>query len=129
VLYGLAADVIVLLHAGFVAFVVAGAALVLRWPRVAWFHVPAAIWGAVVELAGWVCPLTPLEVALRRQAGHRGYDGDFVEQYILPMLYPDWLTRPTQLVLGLLVIVVNVALYAVVARRRRTVTPHGRTCG
>lgn len=114
------ADAVVGLHVAFVAFVVGGGLLVLRWPRLAWLHVPAAAWGAVVELAGWVCPLTPIELALRARGGTEGYRGNFVEQYILPVLYPDSLTRPTQVVLGGLVIAVNVAVYGwMLARRSR----------
>jgi hypothetical protein len=119
---GLLADLVVLVHAAFVVFVVAGGLLVLRWPRVAWAHVPAAAWGALIEFAGWICPLTPLELSLRVRAGEQGYRGDFVEHHVLPILYPDWLTRPTQFALGMVVLIINVAVYAAVfwrARRRR----------
>ena len=91
------ADLLVLVHFGFVLFVVAGGALVLRWPRLALVHVPAAIWGAWIELSGGVCPLTPWEKALRRQAGEAVYTGDFVGHYVLPVLYPSGLTRGLQL--------------------------------
>ena len=117
--WALLADAVVVLHVGFVIFAVLGGLLVLRWPRVAWAHVPAAIWAALVELAGWMCPLTPLEQWLRLRAGSTAYTGDFVEHYVLPVLYPDWLTRPTQLALGALVVVLNVAAYAAVFRLRR----------
>ena len=106
------ADFVVVLHFLFVLFVVLGGLLVLRWPRVAWLHIPAAIWGAAIELAGGICPLTPLENSLRRQAGGTGYSGGFVEHYILPVLYPSDLTRSIQIVLGLLVIALNLAIYA-----------------
>jgi hypothetical protein len=124
-----AADALVLLHAAFVLFVVAGGALVWRWPRVAWLHVPAALWGAAVELFGWICPLTPMENDLRVRAGAQGYRGGFVEHYLLPVLYPEGLTRTTQLVLGGVVIVLNVLVYAAAIRRRRRVPggpPEGR---
>ncbi|MBA3759204.1 MAG: DUF2784 domain-containing protein [Gemmatimonadales bacterium] len=106
------ADFVVVLHFLFVLFVVLGGLLVLRWPRVAWLHLPAAIWGAAIELAGGICPLTPLENSLRRQAGGTGYSGGFIEYYILPVLYPSDLTRSVQIVLGLLVIALNLAIYA-----------------
>lgn len=96
---------------------VAGGLLVLRWPRVAYLHIPAAIWGVAIELAGGICPLTPLENSLRQQAGGTGYSGGFIEHYILPILYPASLTRNIQLVLGALVLVVNVAIYVFVFRR------------
>lgn len=111
------ADLLVLLHLAFVAFVVAGGLLVLRWPHLAWVHVPCAAWGAVVSFAGWVCPLTPLENHFRQQAGEAGYSGDFVARYLLPVLYPEGLTREAQVVLGALVVVVNTAVYAAAWRR------------
>ena len=121
------ADLVVGVHALFVAFVVVGGLLVLRWPWVAALHVPAAVWGALIEFQGWICPLTPLENALRAAAGQAGYRGGFIEHYLLPVLYPAGLTRSVQLVLGALVIVVNVVVYAVVvwrlARRRRSLSP------
>lgn len=113
------ADAVLVLHFGFVAFVVAGGLLVARWPKLAWLHLPAAVWGAIVEFAGWICPLTPLENRLRARAGLAGYSGDFVEHYLLPLIYPARLTTRTQLLLGLLVVIVNVLLYAVVVARVR----------
>ena len=111
------ADSVVLLHVCFVVFVVAGGLLALRWRRMAWVHVPCAVWGAWIEFAGWICPLTPLEIWLRRRAGEAGYESGFIEHYILPVLYPSELTRSTQLVLGIVVVVLNVVLYAWVWRR------------
>ena len=111
------ADSVVLLHLCFVVFVVAGGLLALRWRRMAWVHVPCAVWGAWIEFAGWICPLTPLEIWLRRRAGEAGYERGFIEHYILPVLYPSELTRSTQLVLGIVVVVLNVVLYAWVWRR------------
>ena len=111
------ADAVVLLHMCFVVFVVAGGLLVLRWRRMAWVHVPCAVWGAWIEFAGWICPLTPLEIWLRRRAGETGYETGFIEHYLLPVLYPSELTRSTQLVLGTVVVVLNVVLYAWVWRR------------
>lgn len=117
--YRLLADTVIVIHAAFVAFVVLGGLVVLRWPRMAWAHVPAAIWGALIEFLGWICPLTPLENALRERAGQSGYSGGFIEHYVLHTLYPDGLTRHVQFTLGALVIVINVAAYAVVVARRR----------
>jgi len=106
------ADLLVLAHLLFVAFVMAGGILLIRWPRLIWLHLPAAIWGAYIELAGGICPLTPLENQLRMQAGQDGYSGGFVDHYLLPILYPANLTLPIQQVLGGLVILVNLAIYA-----------------
>ncbi len=110
-LYRLLANMVVILHVGFVVFVVLGGFLVWRWQRVAWVHVPAALWGAAIEFVGWVCPLTPLENYFRRLAGQAGYAGGFVEHYVIPMLYPtDW-TPSLRIVLGSLVVLVNVLAY------------------
>jgi hypothetical protein len=118
--YRLLADLTLVLHAVFVAFVMLGALLVLRWPRLAWIHLPAVLWGAGIEFLGGICPLTPLENHLRRLAGGHGYAGGFVEHYVVPILYPDALTRRVQVVLGALVVVVNVAIYAWALWRLRT---------
>ncbi|MDH3283808.1 MAG: DUF2784 domain-containing protein [Acidobacteriota bacterium] len=118
-IYRLLADLVVLVHLGFVALVLLGGILVLRRPRFALIHLPAAVWGAFIELAGWVCPLTPLEVRLRRLGGAAGYETSFVEQYLLPILYPAQLTRGMQIWLGSLVILVNVVIYGFVVWRYR----------
>jgi uncharacterized membrane protein YhhN len=129
-LYGLAADLVVVLHLAFVLFVVLGGLLALRWPRLAWIHLPVAAYGALIELVGWICPLTPLENWLRQAAGETGYQGGFVEHYLLPVLYPRAFTEGLQLTLGLLVILVNAAIYAaVLSRRRRRPPPGGRSAG
>jgi Protein of Unknown function (DUF2784) len=113
------ADLVVVFHSLFVFFVIFGGLLVLRWWKVVYLHLPAVAWGAFIEFAGGICPLTPLENALRRKAGLAGYTGGFVEHYILPVLYPAGLTRTVQLVLGALVIGVNLIVYSVVLRNRR----------
>ena len=117
-LYGALADAVVAVHFLFVLFVLFGGLLVLRWRWVRWLHLPAAAWGALIEFAGWTCPLTPLEKWLRRQGSGAGYEGGFIEHYILPILYPRALTRNTQLVLGLVVVLLNVFIYWRVFRRR-----------
>jgi len=113
----IAADSVLIVHFAFVAFVVLGGFLLLRWPALVWIHLPAVAWAAIVELKGWVCPLTPLEVALRQAAGDAGYSGDFLEHYIVALLYPEGLTRTLQISLGAFVILSNIFLYAVVLRR------------
>ena len=115
----LAADTLVLIHLAFILFVIVGGFLTWRWPRVAWAHLPAAIYGAAIEFAGWICPLTPWEVALRRQAGQAGYDGGFIEHYVIPIIYPGALTVELRVVLGLAVVAVNAVAYLGFARRRR----------
>jgi len=117
--YGLLADLVLLAHAGFVAFVVLGGLLVLRWPRLAWLHLPAVAWGAGIEFTGTICPLTPLENQLRALAHQQGYAGGFVEHYVFGLLYPEGLTRSVQLALGVLVVVINALMYAIAWRRHR----------
>ena len=115
------ADAVVVFHLLFIAFVLAGGALVLRWARLAWIHLPAVAWAAYVEFTGTICPLTPLENALRGRTGQAGYGGGFVEHYIVPLIYPPGLTPTIQYAIGAAVVVVNVAFYfAAWARHRRT---------
>ena len=116
--YRILADAVVLVHAAFVAFVVLGGFLAWRWRWVVWLHVPCALWGVAIEYAGWICPLTPLENALRARAGFEGYRGGFVEHYVIPALYPAGLARPTQVVLGTLVLAVNLVAYGMLLRRK-----------
>jgi hypothetical protein len=114
----IAADIVVSIHLAFIVFVVCGGLLVLRWPRLAWVHLPAAVWGVAIEFGGWICPLTPLENTLRRAAGDEGYAGSFIERYVVPVVYPAGLDREAQFILGGLVLAVNVALYAAVIVKR-----------
>ena len=110
-LYGLLADAVLVLHLAFILFVLCGALLVWRWPRVAWLHLPAVAWGVLLEWFGWLCPLTPLEVTLRRLAGKEGYTGGFIEHYLVPLIYPPGLTPAIQTAIGVGVLILNVALY------------------
>jgi Protein of Unknown function (DUF2784) len=119
VLYRVPADLVLVVHAAFVAFAILGGLLVLRWRWLLWLHVPAVSWGAFIEFTGWVCPLTPLENSLRVAGGTAGYSGDFVEHYVFPVLYSTTLTRNDQLVLGVGLLLVNVAIYAIVLYRFR----------
>lgn len=113
------ADALVIVHLAFVAFVVAGGFLAIRWPRIAWLHVPAALWGTWAEFTATVCPLTPLENALRRRAGESGYEGGFVEHYLIALLYPAGLTPAHQRWLGAVVVAANLVAYALAIRRAR----------
>lgn len=119
--YGLLADAVVVVHFLFVVFVVVGGLLALRWPRAAWVHLPAAAWGAAIEIWGWICPLTPLEKRLRVLAGEAAYEGGFIQTYLLSALYPEGLTREVQLALAAGVFIVNFVVYGIVVwhwRRR-----------
>ena len=116
--YPVLADLVVLVHLGFVVFVVLGGLLVMKWHRLIWIHLPAVFWGIAIELSGWTCPLTPLENWLRHKGGEENYQFDFVGHYLLPMLYPQGLTRRSQILLGALVLIVNAAIYGWVFRQR-----------
>jgi hypothetical protein len=104
----------------FILFVVLGGFLAWRWRWLPWIHIPAAVWGMMIELANWTCPLTPLEDSLRRQAGQSGLEGGFVEHYLLPVIYPGSLTRPVQVALGVLVLLLNAVAYAKYLKNRPT---------
>ena len=117
--FALLADVVVVLHLLFVVFVIAGGLLAIRWKVAAMAHLPAAVWGALIEFGGWICPLTPLENSLRSRAGEATYRGGFVDHYVLPLLYPRALDRDTQWILGGFVVAVNVIVYCVAWRRHR----------
>ncbi len=117
-LYRYLADAVVLIHLAFVGFAVLGGLLVLRWRRLAWLHLPAVAWAALVEIAGWICPLTELENAFRQRAGEAAYRADFVAHYLLPVLYPPGLTRGTQFLLAGLVVAINLLVYLRLVRRR-----------
>lgn len=121
--YRLLADGVLILHLMFILFVVLGGLLALLWPELAWIHVPIAVYGALIELVGWVCPLTPLENHLRDLGGQAGYEGGFVEHYLLPIIYPHPLTETVQIVLGLLVLAVNAIIYGFVFARLRAAGP------
>lgn len=115
--YRLAADLVLVVHLAFILFVVFGGLLALRRRWIAWLHLPVAAYGAGIELIGWVCPLTPLENRLRRAAGQSGYEGGFIEHYLVPLIYPTGLTPGLQLTLGLAVVGINATVYWFVFRR------------
>jgi hypothetical protein len=119
----LAADAVVLFHLGFILFVVLGGPLALRWRKVVWAHIPAAVWGAFIEFSGWICPLTPLENWLRAAGGSPGFSGGFIDHYVMPVVYPAGLTRGLQVVLGAAVVAVNAGVYGVLVVRRLRQTP------
>jgi len=118
VIFSIAAGGVVIVHVAFVVFVVLGGFLVLRWPQLMWLHLPALAWGVLIEYADWICPLTPLENALRHRAGLPAYSGDFIGEHVLPLLYPEQLTRTTQLWLGTVALVINAIIYWRVIRIR-----------
>ena len=125
-IYHLAADLVLIAHVAFVVFVLFGAVLVLRWPKVLVFHVAAVLWGVMVEFTGSICPLTPLEVRLQQLGGGFGYQGDFIGHYLTMLLYPAGLTRALQIGLGFAALVPNAAAYGyLVARKKRIAQQRG----
>lgn len=118
-IYRLLADAVVVIHVIFVIFVVLGGFLLRRWPKLVFAHAPAAMWGALIEFAGWICPLTPLENALRARGGQTGYEGGFIDHYLIPLLYPAALSRGMQFALGGFVLAVNAVAYVIAWRGRK----------
>ena len=118
-IYSFLADLLVVFHLVFILYVIAGALLIFKWPKTLWLHLPSCFWGMTVEFTGWICPLTPWEIQLRRLAGEEGYTGSFIEQYLIPIIYPIGLTREVQMVLGGTVLIVNLSLYTLILIKRR----------
>lgn len=119
-LYRMLASGVLVLHAAFILFVLFGGLLALRWRVLPWLHLPAVLWVILIELNGWICPLTPLENRLLEAAGARGYSGGFVEHYLLPLIYPPGLTPGLQALFAAIVTGVNLGVYALLWRRLRT---------
>jgi len=113
-IYLILTEAVLAVHLAFVLFVVIGGVGIFYRRSVAWIHVPAVIWAALIEFAGWICPLTPLENLLRTRGGLSGYETGFIEHYVMPVLYPAALTRHLQIVLGLMVLGINLIIYGVV---------------
>ena len=118
--YALLADLALVLHATFILFVVLGGVLVFWRRGLAWVHIPAALWGILIEFQGWVCPLTYLENDLRIAAGNSGYAGGFIDHYLVPLVYPSGLTSGTQILLGLAALFINAIIYTLIWRKRQT---------
>lgn len=114
-LYRFLADVAVVVHFGFIIFVVFGGLLVVYRPRFAWAHVPAFLWGSGISVFGWACPLTHLENKWRAQGAAEGYHTSFIEEYALPLIYPETLLGPFPrtgfILIGIFVLVLNCAIY------------------
>jgi hypothetical protein len=117
-MYGLLADAVVVVHLLFIVFVIFGGLFALKWPWFPWLHIPAALWGAATEFFRIICPLTPLEQALRARSGGASYSGDFVTHYIVPVIYPSGLTEGIQWVLGAVLVLFNISVYFFIWRRK-----------
>lgn len=115
--YWILANLTLILHSIFICFVVLGGLLVFRWRWIFFLHLPAVVWGTLIEYQEWLCPLTPLEQHFRQMAGQAGYAGGFIEHYLLPLLYPSDLNRDVQIVLGSFVIAINILIYGWLTRR------------
>ena len=116
--YKLLADLVLLLHFAFIVFVIFGGLLAFKNVKWAWLHIPAAAWAGLVELAGWICPLTPLENWLSFKAGARTYQDRFIAHYLFPLIYPSELTRDMQIVLGTAVVLISLLVYSLVLYKR-----------
>ena len=114
------AEAVLLVHFAFIAFVLFGALLALRWRWVVVAHLPAAAWGFFVEVTGRICPLTYAENYLRNRAGESGYSQGFIEHYLLPIIYPTGLTQQIQYILAGTVVAINALAYGWLLYRRRS---------
>ena len=117
--YHYLASLILVIHFLFIVFVLLGGLLILKWPRMLWLHLPAIVWGFLVELNGWLCPLTPWENHFRSLAGRQAYEGDFIGEYLVPLIYPAELTREMQYLFAFIVVFLNLAIYYFIWRRYR----------
>jgi len=117
--WSILADMVLVLHGVFIAWVALGALAVLRRPRLAWLHLPALAWGVWIEASAGLCPLTPLEIGLRLRAGEHGYVGSFVDHYLGALIYPQGLTSQAQWRIALVLLAYNLVLYGLVLRRRQ----------
>ena len=115
--YRILADLVVVIHLMFILFVVLGGLLVIKWRWFACLHLPALMWGGLVEFTGWICPLTPLENCLRKLGGDAGYETGFIVHYLVPIIYPEGLTRMDQTILGFMLVLINICIYLRVWRR------------
>ncbi|MCK5002875.1 MAG: DUF2784 domain-containing protein [Gammaproteobacteria bacterium] len=118
-LYQIAVDLIVLLHLAFIVFALAGGLLIFKWRWLIWLHIPAALWASVMVIMRWICPLTPIENKLRQAAGLEAYSNSFIEQYLIPVIYPQGLNRETFIAMGVVVIVINVVVYTILFIKRK----------
>ena len=126
-LFAFGADLLVIVHLGFIGFVVLGGFMLLKWRWLIFAHLPAVIWAVLLEFYGWICPLTPLEQALRQMGGQQGYTGGFIQHYLLPVIYPPALEEGIQLILGVLLILINIIIYLwVILRHYRKIKQAGR---
>lgn len=115
-IYSILADIVVTIHFLFIVFAVVGGLFIFKWWWIMYPHILSAFWAAMVITMGWICPLTPLENQLRRAAGQQGYDGGFIEHYLIPIIYPAGLTREIQIALGIGVVLLNLIIYSMVIR-------------
>lgn len=119
--YRTLADVIVVLHLLFILFVLFGGLFLLFSRRCAWLHIPAVLWGILIEWADWICPLTPLENWLRLKGDGTGYHTSFIEHYLMPVIYPSGLTHELRIIFAIFVVIINAGVYAFVFRRDKSI--------
>ncbi|MCP3872551.1 MAG: DUF2784 domain-containing protein [Desulfobacteraceae bacterium] len=117
--YWVLTNTVLVIHFSFILFVVFGGLLIFYKRWMLWLHIPAVFWGALIEFSGWICPLTPLENYFRRLAGLKGYNDGFVQHYLLNIIYPDGLTRQSQILLGLSVLMINLIVYFMYLKKQK----------
>ena len=115
--WSILADLVLVLHGAFIVWATFGALAVWRWPRLVWLHLPALAWGVWIEATAGICPLTPLEMALRHRAGQGTYQGSFIDHHLGALIYPQGLTPAAQLRIAVGLVVFNLLLYGLIVRR------------
>ena len=111
-MHELAADIILIIHFAFILFVVFGALLFFVATKIIFIHFPALIWGSYIELTNSICPLTYLENWFLHKANLTTYSEGFIQNYLMPIVYPASLTKDLQIYLGIALIVINIVFYA-----------------
>ena len=110
-MYELAAELTLIIHFAFILFVVFGALLFFILKKVIYIHFPALIWGIYIELTHSVCPLTYLENWFLQKANLTTYSEGFIQNYLVPIIYPTNFTNDLQLYLGITLIIINIIIY------------------
>ena len=116
--WSILADALLVLHGLFIVWATLGALAVWRWPRLLWLHLPALAWGVWIEATAGLCPLTPLEMALRHRAGQGVYEGSFIDHHLGALIYPQGLTPAAQMRLALALAAFNLVVYGLIVWRR-----------
>ena len=116
-MYEFAADLTLIIHFTFILFVIFGVLLFFVKTKIIFIHIPAFIWGSYIELTHSICPLTYLENWFLNKANLTIYSEGFIQNYIVPIVYPTDLTKNLQIYLGITLIVINIIIYGFILNK------------